>query len=144
MFRLFFLFLLVLPLLEIYLFVRVGNLIGALPTVFLCILTAMLGTFLSRRQGLQTFQRVQDKIRRGEVPTIDLIEGFILLFSGFFLLIPGFFTDIVGLLCLIPRLRAGLAGMIIKRLQILQSSRAEQQVVIVEGECWEEQDKRLP
>lgn len=144
MFRILFLFLLVLPLVEVYLFIRVGSVIGALPTVFLCILTAMLGTYLFRQQGLQTVTRVQAKIRQGEMPAIDLIEGFILLIAGVLLLVPGFFTDIVGILCLVPRLRTRIAMMVISRLLKIQNSQPGKQAVIVEGEFWEDQDKRLP
>lgn len=144
MFRILFLFLLVLPLLEIYLFIRVGSVIGAVPTIVLCILTAMLGTFLFRLQGLQTVRRVQAKIRQGEMPATDLIEGFILVIASILLLIPGFFTDVVGLLCLIPGLRTRIATVIISRLLKLQTSNPGKQPVIVEGEFWEDQDKRLP
>jgi UPF0716 protein FxsA len=140
-----FLLLLVLfvPLLEVYLFIQVGRVIGALPTIALCIFTAVSGSWLFRLQGLQTFRRVQEKIRLGEPPAVDMVEAVILLLAGLLLLIPGFLTDIAGLLCLIPPVRASLARVVTRRLTVIRPGRSEQGVVIIEGEFEEEQDKRL-
>jgi len=143
MLRLLFLLFLLVPLVEVYLFIQVGSVIGALPTIALCILTAMLGTWLFRQQGLQTVRRVQEKIRQGETPAIELIEGVILILAGLLLLTPGFFTDITGLLCLLPGMRARIARAIISSLPRVQAGQTDQKTVIIEGEFWEEQDKRL-
>lgn len=94
-----------LPTLEIYLLIEIGSDIGALPTVFLVVFTAVLGTYLVRRQGISTLMRVQQTLDRGEVPALELLEGAMLLFGGLLLLIPGFFTDALGFLCLVPGLR---------------------------------------
>lgn len=143
MLRLLFLLLLLLPLIEVYLFIQVGSVIGALPTIVLCLLTAGLGMVLFRLQGLQTLRRVQDKVRLGEAPAIDLIEGLILILAGLLLLTPGFFTDIAGLICLLPRVRSRIAGLIVSRVPGVQAKHADSEVVIIEGEFWEERDKRL-
>jgi len=143
MLRLLFLLFLLVPLIEIYLFIQVGSVIGALPTIALCILTALLGTWLFRQQGLQTVRRVQEKIRQGDTPAVELIEGVILILAGLLLLTPGFFTDLTGLLCLLPGMRARIAHVIIRRLPRVQARNADPKTVIIEGEFFEEQDKRL-
>lgn len=104
---LFLLFLLV-PLVEIYFLIKVGSLIGALPTVFLVVFTAVLGVLLLRYQGWVTWQRVQASLARGELPAIEMLEGMVLLIAGALLLTPGFVTDLIGFACLVPRLRRAL------------------------------------
>ena len=142
MFRLLFLLLLLVPLIEVYLFVQVGSLIGALPTVILCIFTAFAGTWLFRLQGMQTVRRVQQKLQQRDTPAVDLVEALILAIAGLLLLVPAFFSDFIGLLCLIPALRTRLAYLIIGRLARLQPVNAKR-AVILEGEYWEDKDKRL-
>ena len=142
MLRLLLLLLLLLPLIEVYLFIHVGRVIGAIPTVMLCIVTAFVGNWLFRLQGMQTVHRVRLKLRRGETPTVDLIEALILAMAGLLLLVPGFFSDMIGLLCLIPVLRTRLARIIIGRLAGLRAANPDQ-AVILEGEYWEDKDKRL-
>lgn len=89
------------PLIEIYLLIKVGSLIGALPTVFLVVFTAVLGAVLLRQQGFATLMRVQAMLARGQIPAIEVMEGAVLLVGGVLLLTPGFFTDAVGFVCLI-------------------------------------------
>lgn len=101
---LFLLFLFV-PLLEIYLLIKVGGIIGALPTVFMVVFTAVLGAWLLRIQGLSTLMRVRSTLEQGGVPAIEMLEGAVLLVAGALLLTPGFFTDAIGFACLIPSLR---------------------------------------
>jgi UPF0716 protein FxsA len=110
---LFLLFLLV-PVIEIYLLIQVGGVIGAFPTILLVILTALLGAVLLRFQGLATLQRVQMAMARGELPTMAMFEGVVLLISGALLLTPGFFTDAIGFAGLIPPLRRKLIKAFIK------------------------------
>jgi len=94
------------PLLEIYLLVKAGQFIGVWQTILVVIITALLGSYLLRIQGIQTLQKVQMSMAQGELPTGALMEGLILLVSGILLLTPGFFTDAVGFLGLIPSIRA--------------------------------------
>jgi UPF0716 protein FxsA len=91
--------------LEIYLLIKVGGIIGAAPTVFLVVFTAVLGAFLLRQQGLYTLNKVQLALARGELPTLAMLEGVVLILSGALLLTPGFFTDALGFLGLVPPLR---------------------------------------
>lgn len=70
-----FLVVLTVPFIEIYLLLQVGGLIGAFPTIFLVVFTAMLGAWLLKRQGLATFQRFQASLAKGEMPAYEMIEG---------------------------------------------------------------------
>ncbi len=141
-FRILFILFLAVPLLEIYILVKVGSAIGALPTILLCIFTAALGAALLRLQGIQTLARVRMKLDQGEIPAVDMLGGLILLFSGLLLLTPGFFTDIIGFLCLIPRLREYLAGKFLLHQIVYYQRRDDNGVVTVEGEYWEDEEKQ--
>ena len=101
---LFLLFLLV-PLVEIYFLIKVGSVIGAIPTVALVVFTALLGAMLLRFQGWATWQRTRMTMARGQLPALEMLEGVLLLFSGALLLTPGFFTDAIGFAFLVPPLR---------------------------------------
>lgn len=99
------LFVIGLPLTEIYVLIQVGSEIGALPTIGLAILTAALGAALVRHQGFSVLQRIRDLSARDELPTLDILDGALLLIAGFLLVLPGLLTDVVGFLLLIPPLR---------------------------------------
>ncbi len=103
--RLFLAILIGLPLIEIYFLIKVGAVIGALPTIGLAILTAILGIALVRRQGFSILLRVREMLDRGEVPAREMMDGALLLIAGFMLLLPGFLTDSIGFLLLLPPLR---------------------------------------
>lgn len=113
--RLLFLLLLLLPIIEIYLLVKVGGVIGALSTVALVLFTAALGALLMRLQGLAVMSRVQRMAQQGEPPTAPMLEGLVILLSGAMLLLPGFFTDVLGLLGLLPPLRHALVAVLLRR-----------------------------
>ena len=103
------------PLAEIYLLIRIGSVIGALPTIGLAILTAIIGAFLVRQQGLATLGRAQTCLDSGEIPAVELLEGVVLLLSGALLLVPGFFTDIVGFVMLVPTIRRATVVSLLRR-----------------------------
>lgn len=102
--RLFLLFLLV-PLIEIGLFIQVGGAIGLWPTLGIVILTAIAGTYLVRSQGMAVLSQLQSSMSELKDPTEPLAHGAMILFSGALLLTPGFFTDVVGLSFMIPGVR---------------------------------------
>lgn len=108
--RLLFILFIVVPILEIWVLLKVGSVIGGLATIALVILTAAIGVALLRQQGFQTVLRVRAKLERGEAPTGELIEGIFLAVGGILLLLPGFITDTLGLCCLIPGIRRRLIG----------------------------------
>ncbi len=106
------------PILEIYLLIKVGSVIGALPTIALVLLTAVAGAALLRQQGLATLARYQQRLARGEVPAQEMLEGLALAFGGALLLTPGFFTDFLGLLCLLPWTRRRVVRWLLARLHV--------------------------
>jgi len=99
---------LVLPIAEIFVLIKVGQWIGALPTVFLVVFGAVLGALLIRHQGFMTLTRVRASMERGEVPAEAMLEGAVLFASGILLLVPGFLTDLAGLVALLPPVRRAL------------------------------------
>lgn len=109
MFRIFFLLFILVPAVEIALFIKIGGMIGVLSTLLLIVMTALLGAGLLRYQGLMTLSRVQEHLQQGRMPAVELVEGMILLICGAFLLTPGFFTDTIGFLMLVPRIRRRVA-----------------------------------
>ncbi|PKG38160.1 FxsA family protein [Psychromonas sp. Urea-02u-13] len=106
--RLFVLFTAV-SLLEIFVLVKVGSFLGALPTVALVIVTALIGSALVRSQGLQLIQQYQQRIAKGEMPGQQLVEGLMLIITGVLLVTPGFVTDFCGLMLLQPSIRGAIA-----------------------------------
>ena len=101
LFKLFFAFSLI-PVAEIYLFIKIGGKIGAFNTILLVILTAFAGAYLARMQGLQTMYRVQISLQQGVLPKEELIDALLIFVAGILLLTPGFLTDAFGLLLLYP------------------------------------------
>ena len=93
------------PLIEIALFIQVGGWIGLWPTLAVVVLTAILGTRLMRRQGAGELARLRRSLNEFTDPTEPLAHGAMILFSGALLLTPGFFTDAMGLCLLVPRVR---------------------------------------
>lgn len=104
------------PLLEIFLFLLAGELIGFWPTMSLVILTAVAATYLLRSQGFSALQRLQASLARQEFPGAELFDAACLLVAGLLLLTPGFFTDTIGLLLFLPPFRAWLRVVIFRRL----------------------------
>jgi UPF0716 protein FxsA len=106
------------PLGEIFLLIEIGQVIGALATIALCLLTAGLGAALLRQQGLQTLARARQNLDRGMAPAMELLEGVALLVGGALLLTPGFVTDSLGLICLVPPTRHALVRLALARLEV--------------------------
>jgi UPF0716 protein FxsA len=102
--------LVVVPIIEIALFIQVGGWLGLWPTIAIVILTAVLGGVLLRQQGVRTVRALQAQLARGADPSPLLLEGAMLLVGGVLLLTPGFFTDAVGLALLVPQVRAAVAA----------------------------------
>lgn len=96
-----FLFLLF-PIIELALLIQVGSAIGVLPTLFLVIGSAVLGSVLLRVAGVATALRARERMARGEMPEQEVFEGLLIAVGGGLLLLPGFISDVFGLLCLIP------------------------------------------
>ncbi|HDZ61965.1 MAG TPA: FxsA family protein [Nitrospirae bacterium] len=100
-FRLFLLFTLI-PVIELTLLIKVGSIIGTLNTVFIVILTAIIGAYMVRLEGIGVMYRIQQDMREGIFPAEELINGMMILTAGALLLTPGFFTDVIGFLMVFP------------------------------------------
>ena len=108
------------PILEMVILIKVGGLIGAIPTIAMVVLTATVGIWLLKLEGIATLRRVQEKMATGQLPETELLEGIMLIVGGALLLTPGFVTDAFGFVCLIPGLRRPLAGWLIKRAFVMK------------------------
>ena len=107
-----------LSLLELTVMIQVGTVIGALPTVVLIVLTAMVGSALVRQQGIKTLLEAQQRMQLGEMPARELLGGMLLALAGLLLIVPGFVTDLLGLLLLLPPLRGRLADRLVKGVRV--------------------------
>ncbi|MGL5294783.1 MAG: FxsA family protein [Aeromonas sp.] len=101
--------------LELTVIIEVGAVIGALPTIGLLILTAILGSSLVRSEGIKTLLSAQQKMQMGEMPGREVMGGMMLAVAGLLLIIPGFVTDFIGILLLQPWLRNKLADKVIAK-----------------------------
>ena len=108
----------VLPILEIALLVNVGSVIGGWNTIGLVILTAFIGAYFVKREGISTLQTAQAKMQRNEVPGKELVEGLMLVVAGVLLVTPGFITDIIGFMFALPGSRHLLATQVSKHMKM--------------------------
>ncbi|WP_251358798.1 FxsA family protein [Kangiella sp. TOML190] len=113
-FRHFLLLFIVIAIAEVYVLLSVGGLIGAGWTVFLIILTGVIGVNMLKGQGISVFARFQQKLSSGQAPAEEMVEGILLVVAGAFLITPGFITDTLGFLWLIPQSRDWFAKKLIK------------------------------
>ena len=90
------------PLIEIYLFIKVGSQIGALNTILLILITAVVGIWYARYEGFNTLRSGMSQLVKNEVPLYEIISGAAIAFAALLLIIPGFATDIVGILLIFP------------------------------------------
>ncbi|TDQ39347.1 FxsA family protein [Thiopseudomonas denitrificans] len=147
-------FFLLLPLLELYVLIKVGSEIGALSVVLWIIFSAIAGIFCIRMAGVATAFSVRERMARGEVPDDAMLTGLLWVIGGVLLFIPGFISDAAGVLCILPvtrywlirRMRRGMpqadirAGYGEYRQSRTQGSHDEREVHIIEGE-YERKDK---
>ena len=96
------LFIIGIPAIEIYLMIKVGNVIGALNTILLIFFTAITGVYFAKLAGLSTLRSGLGQIVKNEIPIYEIISGAALAFAALLLILPGFLTDIVGFLLIIP------------------------------------------
>ena len=90
------------PLIEIYLFIKIGSQIGALNTVLLILITAIVGILYARYEGFNTLRSGMSQLVRNEVPLYEMISGAAIAFAALLLILPGFATDIIGILLIFP------------------------------------------
>lgn len=114
-----FLLFIIIPVIEITLFIKVGELIGLGYTIALILLSAFIGVNMLRQQGLSTLSRAQQRLNSGEIPGQEMVEGLVLAVGGALLITPGFFTDVIGFCCLIPWTRRAFVAFIRQRVKVI-------------------------
>ncbi len=114
--------LIVVPLVELYVLVQVGSLLGIGPTLALLLAMSLLGAYLLRREGARTWRAFRQALQVGRLPAREVADGALVLFGGALLLTPGFATDLFGLACVLPPSRAVLrrllTGVVTRRLGV--------------------------
>jgi UPF0716 protein FxsA len=105
----------ILPVIEIATFIQFGGILGTFNTILLIFITAIIGVYLVRQQGISTILNIQKDIISGNAPIENIVKGLIILLSGLLLLVPGFVTDTIGFLGLFTFTRKMFANILIKR-----------------------------
>ena len=98
------------PIFEIYLFIKIGSQIGAMTTIILIFLTAIIGVYYARHEGLNTLRAGFSQLSKNEIPTYEVISGAAIAFAALLLIVPGFATDILGFLLIFPITRKFIFG----------------------------------
>ena len=110
----FFIFFIAFPALEIFLFIKIGGQIGALNTVALIFLTAIIGVYFAKLQGVQTLKSGMVNLYQNKMPIYEIMSGASIAIAALLLIIPGFFTDLIGFLLLIPFTRRIIFSLVLK------------------------------
>jgi len=110
------------PIIEIALFIILGNIIGLLPTLLGVLVTALIGSVVIKAQGTSLIEQIRQTTARGALPAKQLAEGMMIGIAGALLLTPGYFTDFVGFLLLVPLIRTFIYNEIKKRISIVSAS----------------------
>lgn len=113
---------LILPLIEIALFVLVGRAIGLFPTLALVILAALAGGLLLRHQGLGVVARLRSNVSAGTIPGRTMMDGLLIGLAALLLVLPGFLTDILALALLVPAVRSWLFGQLARRVRVVDTT----------------------
>jgi UPF0716 protein FxsA len=106
----------VVPLAELYVILKVGDAIGAVPTILLLAADSVIGSLLLRAQGRVVWRRFNEALAVGRMPHREVMDGVLVIFGGAFLITPGFLTDIVGIVLLIPPTRTIVRRIVVRRL----------------------------
>ena len=113
----------ILPIIEISIFIQVGGFVGTFNTILIIFLTAAVGVYFVRQQGFRTFLKITVELQNQQIPVQGMFEGLVILIAGILLVTPGFLTDIIGFLGLIPQTRVFLLT-VIKNLFLQRYSNA--------------------
>ena len=130
------LFIIGIPLIEIYLMIKIGSIIGAFNTIFLIFFTAITGIFFARLEGLNALRSGFNQLIKNEIPIYEMISGAALAFAALLLIIPGFLTDFIGFLLIVPYTRKVFIKIISSKLK-----RKKVNDDFIEGEFEEEEQK---
>ena len=130
------------PIVEIYLFIKIGSQIGAITTILLIFITAIVGVYYARYEGLNTLKAGFLQLRRNEAPTYEIISGAAIAFAALLLIIPGFATDLVGFLLIFPISRKFIFSKILKKFKSKENLKKD----YIEGDfedIEDENDKKI-
>ena len=126
------------PLMEIYLFIKVGSQIGALNTVLLILVTAVVGIWYARYEGFNTLKSGMSQLVKNELPLYEIVSGAAIAFAALLLILPGFATDIIGILLVFPITRRVILSKYSKK---YSSKNKEKKRNFIEGEYEDIEDK---
>ena len=118
------------PIVEIYLFIKIGSQIGAFSTILLVFFTAVVGVYYARYEGINTLRSGMMQIIKNQIPAHELISGAAIAFAAVLLIIPGFATDLVGFLLIIPITRRLILGRLNKKFENKETKKSN----FIEGE----------
>tara|TARA_B110001450_G_scaffold104541_1_gene99017 strand:+ start:57 stop:476 length:420 start_codon:yes stop_codon:yes gene_type:complete len=126
------------PIVEVYLFIKIGSQIGAFNTILLIFITAFFGIIYARYEGFNTLKSGMSQIVKNELPAYEIVSGAALAFAALLLILPGFATDLLGLLIIFPPTRK----LIFKKVSTKQGSKSNQDFINGEYEDIEDEDDR--
>ena len=118
------------PLVEIYLLIKLGQNFGAITSILLVIFTGILGAYLAKMEGLRTLFRLQETLREGGMPGEELLDALLIALAGLVLITPGFITDAVGFLLLVPFTRMLVKNWLKERLRAKSTIRDDDDFII--------------
>jgi UPF0716 protein FxsA len=104
------------PIAELYVIIKVGEAIGAVPTILILAADSIIGSMLLRSQGRRAWRRFREALAAGRMPHREVVDGVLVIFGGAFLITPGFITDVIGVLLLLPPTRALIRAALVRRL----------------------------
>ena len=136
------LFIILIPAIEIFLFIKIGSQIGAITTILLIFITAVVGVYYAKYEGLNTLKAGFTQLSKNVSPTYEMISGAVIAFAALLLIIPGFATDILGFLLIFPVTRKFIFGKFAKKFKTTKTEKNN----FIDGDFEDiddENDKRL-
>ena len=125
------------PVIEIYLLIKIGSEIGAITTIFLIFITAILGIYYAKYEGLNTLRSGFNQLKRNETPTYEMLSGAAIAFAAVLLIIPGFATDLLGFLLIFPLTRKFIFNSLFKKFNTVNTRKND----FIDGE-YEDLDEK--
>ncbi|WP_440912832.1 FxsA family protein [Candidatus Pelagibacter sp.] len=125
------------PVIEIYLLIKIGSEIGAITTIFLIFITAILGIYYAKYEGLNTLRSGFNQLKRNETPTYEMLSGAAIAFAAVLLIIPGFATDLLGFLLIFPLTRKFIFNGLFKKFNTVNTRKSD----FIDGE-YEDLDEK--